>query len=68
MFKDAVTCGIGIGKTAYEAGINADKALLHAKEHGTGSWMAFFDDNTIVGPLGQPHRSPIPVLRRSFSL
>ncbi|GAA4726774.1 ArsR family transcriptional regulator [Brevibacillus fulvus] len=48
-----VTCGIGIGKSAYEAEIHAGNALLHAKEFGTGTWMAFFDDKTIVGPLGK---------------
>ncbi|MFY0542868.1 ArsR family transcriptional regulator [Brevibacillus sp. H7] len=50
---DMVTCGIGIGKTAYEAEIHAGTALLHAKEYGTGTWMAFFDDKTIAGPLGR---------------
>lgn len=54
--KDAITCGIGIGKTAYEAETHAGQALLHAHEHGKGSWMAFFDDNTIVGPLGRPEQ------------
>ncbi|WNC16181.1 ArsR family transcriptional regulator [Brevibacillus brevis] len=47
-----VTCGIGIGKTASEAEIHASTALLHAKERGPGSWMVFFDDKNIVGPLG----------------
>lgn len=51
---EMVTCGIGIGQTAYEAEINAGKALLHAKEFGKGSWMVFFDDKTIAGPLGKP--------------
>ncbi|MFB5087826.1 ArsR family transcriptional regulator [Psychrobacillus sp. PGGUH221] len=50
---DAVTCGIGIGQTAYEAEINAGNALLHSKEFGKGSTMVVFDDKTIVGPLGQ---------------
>ncbi|QRG68903.1 ArsR family transcriptional regulator [Brevibacillus choshinensis] len=47
-----VTCGIGIGKTAYEAEIHAGTALLHAKERGPGHWMVFFDDKSIAGPLG----------------
>lgn len=46
------TCGIGIGQNAYEAEIYAEKALMHAKEHGEGTWMVFFEDKTIVGPLG----------------
>lgn len=50
---DLATCGIGIGKTAYEAEIQAGTALLHAKERGPGSWMVFFDDKSIVGPLGR---------------
>ncbi|MFP3513650.1 ArsR family transcriptional regulator, partial [Peribacillus sp. SIMBA_075] len=33
---DLVTCGIGVGKTAYEAEIHGGTALLHAKERGTG--------------------------------
>ncbi|MED4753436.1 ArsR family transcriptional regulator [Brevibacillus choshinensis] len=49
---DWVTCGIGIGKTAYEAEIHAGTALLHAKERGPANWMVFFDDKSIVGPLG----------------
>lgn len=53
---DAVTCGIGIGQTAYEAEINAGTALLHAKEFHKGSSMVVFDDKTIVGPLGQPEQ------------
>lgn len=51
--KDDVTCGIGIGQTAYEAEIHAGKALLHAREYGKGTWMAFFDDKKVVGPLGK---------------
>ncbi|MFP3388673.1 ArsR family transcriptional regulator [Brevibacillus sp. SIMBA_040] len=49
---DLVTCGIGVGKTAYEAEIHGGTALLHAKERGTGNWMVFFDDKSVVGPLG----------------
>lgn len=51
-----VTCGIGIGKTVYEAEIHAGAALHHAKERGPGNWMVFFDDKTIVGPLGSEER------------
>jgi len=50
---DGVICGIGIGNTACEAEIHAGKALLHAKEQGPASWMVFFDDKSIVGPLGR---------------
>ncbi|WP_255367794.1 ArsR family transcriptional regulator [Psychrobacillus sp. OK032] len=53
---DAVTCGIGIGQTVYEAEINAGTALLHAKEFHKGSSMVVLDDKTIVGPLGQPEQ------------
>lgn len=53
---DAVTCGIGIGQTAYEAEINAGIALLHANDHDKGSWMVVFDGKTITGPLGQPEQ------------
>lgn len=52
IFAEWVTCGIGIGKTAYEAEIHAGTALLHAKERGPGNWMVFFDDKSIAGPLG----------------
>ncbi|KXH86742.1 transcriptional regulator [Sporosarcina sp. HYO08] len=53
---DAVTCGIGIGQTAYEAEVNAGIALLHAKSHDKGSWMAVFDNKKITGPLGKPEQ------------
>ncbi|WP_085524364.1 transcriptional regulator [Tuberibacillus sp. Marseille-P3662] len=52
--KDVVTCGIGLGQSAYEAEIHAGKALLHAKEKGKGAWMVHFEDKTINGPLGKP--------------
>ena len=45
-------CGIGIGLSAYEAEFNATKALMTAKERGRGTWMIFFEDKTVVGPLG----------------
>ncbi|TCP27807.1 hypothetical protein EV207_11734 [Scopulibacillus darangshiensis] len=48
-----VTCGIGIGKTAYEAEIHAGNALLHAREQKKGIWMVMFDDKTVRGPLGK---------------
>ncbi|WP_047154827.1 hypothetical protein [Aneurinibacillus tyrosinisolvens] len=51
--KEVMTCGIGIGKTAYEAEINAGRALFHAREYGKGSWMVGFDNKTIAGPLGR---------------
>ncbi len=50
---DLVTCGIGIGKTAYEAEIHGGTALLHAKERGAGNWMVFLDDKSVLGPLGR---------------
>ena len=46
----------GIGHSAYEAEFNAARALLTAKERGRGSWMVFFDDRTILGPLGMPEQ------------
>ena len=52
--KEAISCGIGIGQTVYDAEINAGNALLHAKECGKGTWMVCFDDKKIAGPLGRP--------------
>lgn len=54
--RKGITCGIGIGQTAYEAEINATNALLHAKKCGTGSWVVCFDDKKIAGPLGTPEQ------------
>lgn len=54
--RKGMTCGIGIGQTAYEAEINATNALLHAKKCGTGSWVVCFDDKKIAGPLGKPEQ------------
>ena len=54
--NDVITCGIGIGQSAYEAEINAGIALLHANDHHSESWMVVFDDKTIAGPLGQPEQ------------
>ncbi|WP_347862252.1 ArsR family transcriptional regulator [Salimicrobium sp. PL1-032A] len=54
--KHAVTCGIGIGNSAYDAEINAGRALLNAKEYGEGAWMVHFDDKTINGPLGSAEK------------
>lgn len=51
--QSLVTCGIGVGMSAYEAEFHAAKALLHAKKYGKGSWVVFFDDKTVVGPLGK---------------
>ena len=46
-------CGIGIGRSAYEAEFYAAKALVQAKTYGKGAWMVFFDDKTVIGPLGK---------------
>jgi hypothetical protein len=54
--NDVITCGIGTGKTAYDAEMNAGIALLHANDHHSESWMVVFDDKMIVGPLGQPEQ------------
>ncbi|HHT7190317.1 TPA: ArsR family transcriptional regulator [Bacillus cereus] len=51
--KEAETCGIGIGHSAYEAEINAWNALLQSREWGKGSWAVCFDDKKIAGPLGK---------------
>ncbi|MED4585038.1 ArsR family transcriptional regulator [Brevibacillus choshinensis] len=53
----SVTCGIGIGQSAYEAEIHAGKALLHAKEYGNGTWMVLFDNKKISGPIGNSEKS-----------
>nr|WP_089653070.1 transcriptional regulator [Halobacillus aidingensis] len=54
--KHAVTCGIGIGYSAYDAEINAGRALLNAKEYGEGTWMVLYEDKTINGPLGSAEK------------
>ncbi|TGB01215.1 ArsR family transcriptional regulator [Halobacillus salinus] len=54
--KQDVTCGIGIGNSAYDAEINAGRALLNAKEYGEGAWMVLFEDKTINGPLGSAEK------------
>ncbi|MDF2963349.1 MAG: transcriptional regulator [Paenibacillus sp.] len=51
-----MTCGIGIGKTVYEAEILAGQALVHTRQYGEGAWMVFFDDKSITGPLGKPEQ------------
>ncbi|QHW31831.1 ArsR family transcriptional regulator [Paenibacillus rhizovicinus] len=48
-----LTCGIGIGRTAYEAELLAGKALMQTRQCGKGAWMVAFDDKTITGPLGR---------------
>ncbi|MGP3562275.1 ArsR family transcriptional regulator [Geobacillus sp. BK01] len=53
LYEEVVACGIGIGRTAYEAEIQAGRAFLHAKHYGRGAWMVAFDDGTIAGPLGK---------------
>lgn len=50
---EQISCGIGIGRSAYEAEFHAAKALLTAKEYGEGTWMVYFDDKTVTGPLGK---------------
>lgn len=50
---EQISCGIGIGQSAYEAEFHAAKALLTAKEYGAGTWMVYFDDKTVTGPLGK---------------
>lgn len=52
----SVTCGIGVGHSAYEAEIHAVNALIHAKEYGKGTWMALLDNYEFIGPLGSPHQ------------
>ncbi|NOU94797.1 ArsR family transcriptional regulator [Paenibacillus sp. LMG 31456] len=49
-------CGIGIGRTVYEAELLAGKALLHTRSYKDGAWMVFFEDKTITGPLGKPEQ------------
>lgn len=53
---DGLTCGIGIGRTAYEAEIMAGNALMQTRHYGQGTWMVVFDDKTVSGPLGQAER------------
>ncbi|ATA61551.1 transcriptional regulator [Geobacillus stearothermophilus] len=56
LYEEIAACGIGIGRTAYEAEIQAGKAFLHAKQYGRGAWMVALDDGTIAGPLGKGER------------
>lgn len=51
-----VTCGIGVGHSAYEAEIHAVNALIHAKKYGKGSWMVLLDNYEFIGPLGSPNK------------
>jgi len=51
-----LTCGIGIGRTAYEAELMAGNALMQTRHYGKGSWMVAFEDKTVTGPLGRPER------------
>lgn len=52
----SVTCGIGIGHSAYEAEMNAVNALIHAKEYEKGTWMVLLDNHEFIGPLGKPNQ------------
>jgi hypothetical protein len=52
----SVTCGIGVGHSAYEAEIHAVNALIHAKKYGKGTWMALLDNYEFIGPLGMPNQ------------
>ncbi len=60
-----LACGIGIGSSAYEAEFNATKALMTAKERGRGTWMIFFEDKTVVGPLGAKEQITLWVFIRT---
>ncbi|MUT64828.1 ArsR family transcriptional regulator [Paenibacillus sp. NEAU-GSW1] len=51
-----LTCGIGIGRTAYEAELMAGHALRQTRHYGKGSWMVVFDDKSVIGPLGRAER------------
>lgn len=48
-----LTCGIGIGRSAQEAEVNAWHALMQSRTNGKGSWMVCFDDRSMTGPLGE---------------
>ncbi|MGO4369684.1 ArsR family transcriptional regulator [Paenibacillus sp. 2TAB19] len=51
-----LTCGIGIGRTAYEAEMMAGNALMQTRQYGKGVWMVVFNDKTVSGPLGRAER------------
>ncbi|WP_394236945.1 ArsR family transcriptional regulator [Niallia oryzisoli] len=51
--KGNITCGIGIGQSAYDAEMMARNALLQARKFGKENWMVAFDDKTFKGPLGK---------------
>jgi len=47
-----VACGIGMGKSAGDAELNAVTALRHSRKNKSGEWFVIMDDKKIVGPLG----------------
>lgn len=53
---EELTCGIGIGRTAYEAELMAGNALIQTRHFGKGAWMVAFEDKTMTGPLGRAER------------
>ncbi|NPV45008.1 MAG: ArsR family transcriptional regulator [Firmicutes bacterium] len=47
-----LSCGIGFGKTAYEAEVNARIGLQYAKDRGGGCAFLVSDERHIMGPIG----------------
>ena len=63
---DSVISGIGLGKTAHEAEMNALKALYKAKQKGVGCWYLHFQDKTIIGPLSSPNMTIIEADQQKY--
>ncbi len=52
----AVSGGIGLGQTAYDADGNSHVALSLAHRSGVGNWMVVTDERAIIGPLSSETR------------
>ena len=51
-----VACGIGLGKSAGDAELNAVTALRHSRKNKNGEWFVIMDDKKIIGPLGEKNQ------------
>ncbi len=48
-----LACGIGMGKSAGDAELNAVAALRQSRKNKNGEWFVIMDDKKIIGPLGR---------------
>ena len=51
-----MACGIGLGKSAGDAELNAVTALRHSRKNKNGEWFVIMDDKKIIGPLGEKNQ------------